>query len=123
MVESEPSSSGRFIVSMSKSVSNNSDRRNSGSRAVVPNAHTKPTPSTSMTPMASSAPGSSKRSLAAKQPRVMAIGTATVVETLTNIHQDVRSKAFQRKPRSMVVHTPIAGPELEEVMVTSSLDG
>ncbi|KAF9368516.1 hypothetical protein CPC16_005286, partial [Podila verticillata] len=75
-----------------------------------------------MAPMASSS-GSSKRSLAAKQPRVMAIGTATVVETLTNIHQDVRSKAFQRKPRSMVVHTPIAGPELEEVMVTSSLDG
>ncbi|KAF9404768.1 hypothetical protein BGZ94_003952 [Podila epigama] len=58
-----------------------------------------------------------------KNSKSFAIGSASVVETLSNIHQDVKSKAFARKARSMVMHTPLAGPELEEIMVTSSLDG
>jgi hypothetical protein len=42
---------------------------------------------------------------------------------LTNVHADIRNKTFGRKPRCMLHHVPIAGPDMEEVMVTSALDG
>ncbi|KAG0057339.1 hypothetical protein BGZ83_011582 [Gryganskiella cystojenkinii] len=50
------------------------------------------------------------------------IAQSNVVATLTNIHSDVRNKAFSRKPRSMIHHAPIASADLADVMVTSSLD-
>ncbi|KAF9188268.1 hypothetical protein BGZ50_001446 [Haplosporangium sp. Z 11] len=84
--------------------------------------------STVMMPTASAAPlADSKRlslpsRLAAYDDRVR-IASADVVETLTNVHADVRNKAFARKPRSMILHTSVAGPDMEEVMVTSALDG
>ncbi|KAG0248384.1 hypothetical protein BG011_000138, partial [Mortierella polycephala] len=84
--------------------------------------------STVMMPTASAAPlvGSKRLSLpsrlAAYDDRVR-IASADVVETLTNVHADVRNKAFARKPRSMILHTSAAGPDMEEVMVTSALDG
>ncbi|KAG0246635.1 hypothetical protein BGX31_000072 [Mortierella sp. GBA43] len=55
--------------------------------------------------------------------RMTAIASADVIETLTNIHADVRNKAFGRKPRNMVLHDSIAGADLEDVLVTGSLEG
>ncbi|KAF9897508.1 hypothetical protein BX616_005483, partial [Lobosporangium transversale] len=51
------------------------------------------------------------------------IAASNVVETFTNIHADIRNKAFARKPRNMVMHSSIAGADMEEVMVANSLDG
>ncbi|KAG0290304.1 hypothetical protein BGZ98_003520, partial [Dissophora globulifera] len=51
------------------------------------------------------------------------IASANVVETFTNIHADVRNKAFGRKPRNMVEPSVIAGTDMDEVLVTSSLEG
>ncbi|KAF9960912.1 hypothetical protein BGZ65_011534, partial [Modicella reniformis] len=59
----------------------------------------------------------------AQQHDRMAIGSSDVIETLTNIHADVRNKAFGRKPRNMLLHSSIAGSDMEDVMVTSSLEG
>ena len=53
----------------------------------------------------------------------MAVASRAVVETLTNVLADVRKGAFSRKPRSMILHSAVAGPDMEEVMVTSALDG
>ncbi|KAF9121137.1 hypothetical protein BGW39_010827 [Mortierella sp. 14UC] len=66
--------------------------------------------------------GSSRPRLAQYNDRV-AVATSDVVETLTNVHADIRMKTFGRKPRCMLHHVPIAGPDMEEVMVTSALDG
>ncbi|KAG0365054.1 hypothetical protein BGZ54_006923 [Gamsiella multidivaricata] len=51
------------------------------------------------------------------------IASSNVVETLTNINADVRPKVFRRKARNMVTYTPIAGADMKEVLVTSSLEG
>ncbi|KAF8934808.1 hypothetical protein BGZ58_005444 [Dissophora ornata] len=51
------------------------------------------------------------------------IAASDVVETFTNIHTDVRNKAFGRKPKNMVTPSSIAGVDMEEIMVTSSLEG
>lgn len=67
-------------------------------------------------------PGSSRPRLAPVNDRV-AVTALDVVETLTNVHADIRNKTFGRKPRCMLHHVPIAGPDMEEVMVTSALDG
>ncbi|KAF9575271.1 hypothetical protein EC968_003623 [Mortierella alpina] len=53
----------------------------------------------------------------------VSVASRTVVETLTNVLADVRKGAFSRKPRSMILHSAVAGPDMEEVMVTSALDG
>ncbi|KAF9986019.1 hypothetical protein BGZ75_002282 [Mortierella antarctica] len=53
----------------------------------------------------------------------VAVASRAVVETLTNVLADVRKGAFSRKPRSMILHSAVAGPDMEEVMVTSALDG
>ncbi|KAF9357651.1 hypothetical protein BGX34_009280 [Mortierella sp. NVP85] len=53
----------------------------------------------------------------------MSIASSDVIETMTNIHADVRNKAFVRKPRNMVLCSPIAGSDMEDVMITGSLDG
>ncbi|KAK3838242.1 MAG: WD40-repeat-containing domain protein [Linnemannia gamsii] len=66
--------------------------------------------------------GPSRIRLAQYNDRV-AVASLDVVETLTNVHADIRNKTFGRKPRCMLHHVPIAGPEMEEVMVTSALDG
>ncbi|KAF8946347.1 hypothetical protein BGZ47_000758 [Haplosporangium gracile] len=66
--------------------------------------------------------GSSRPRLAPVNDRV-AVAALDVVETLTNVHADIRNKTFGRKPRCMLHHVPIAGPDMEEVMVTSALDG
>ncbi|KAG0305444.1 hypothetical protein BGZ97_001112 [Linnemannia gamsii] len=65
---------------------------------------------------------SSRPRLAPVNDRV-AVAALDVVETLTNVHADIRNKTFGRKPRCMLHHVPIAGPDMEEVMVTSALDG
>ncbi|KAI1315098.1 hypothetical protein EDD11_001288 [Mortierella claussenii] len=64
----------------------------------------------------------SRTRLAAHNDRIT-VASSNVVETFTNVHADIRSKAFTRKPRNMVLHSPIAGSDMEEVMVTSSLEG
>ncbi|KAF9143024.1 hypothetical protein BGX30_001541 [Mortierella sp. GBA39] len=66
--------------------------------------------------------GSSRPRLAPVNDRI-AVAALNVVETLTNVHADIRNKTFGRKPRCMLHHVPIAGPDMEEVMVTSALDG
>ncbi|KAF9906859.1 hypothetical protein EC991_000223 [Linnemannia zychae] len=66
--------------------------------------------------------GSSRSRLAQYNDRVT-VAASDVVETLTNVHADIRIRTFGRKPRCMLHHVPIAGPDMEEVMVTSSLDG
>ncbi|KAF9105810.1 hypothetical protein BGX29_011312 [Mortierella sp. GBA35] len=66
--------------------------------------------------------GSSRARLLQYNDRI-SVASLDVVETLTNVHSDVRNKTFSRKPRSMVHHSAIAGSDMEEVMVTSSLDG
>lgn len=66
--------------------------------------------------------GSSRPRLAPVNDRV-AVAALDVVETLTNVHADIRNKTFGRKPRCMLHHVPIAGSDMEEVMVTSALDG
>ncbi|KAF9933207.1 hypothetical protein FBU30_006148 [Linnemannia zychae] len=83
----------------------------------------------SSTPVSRNAPASSKGRLGASRPRLaqindrIAVASLDVVETLTNVHSDIRNKTFGRKPRCMLHHVSIAGPDMEEVMVTSSLDG
>ncbi|KAG0206168.1 hypothetical protein BGX28_002347 [Mortierella sp. GBA30] len=59
----------------------------------------------------------------APQNRRISIASMDVVETFTNVLADVRKGAFSRKPRSMILHSAVAGPDMEEVMVTSALDG
>ncbi|KAF9946782.1 hypothetical protein BGZ72_011144 [Mortierella alpina] len=59
----------------------------------------------------------------AQQNEHVAVASRAVVETLTNVLADVRKGAFSRKPRSMILHSAVAGPDMEEVMVTSALDG
>lgn len=78
-------------------------------------------------PMPSSVPerrpsGPSSLRLAQQNDRIV-IASSDVIETLTNINADIRNKVFTRKPRNMVLHTPIAGVDMEDVMVTGSLDG
>ncbi|KAF9166130.1 hypothetical protein DFQ26_008634 [Actinomortierella ambigua] len=52
------------------------------------------------------------------------LSSKPVVDTLTNLKIDLRSKAFARKPRSLLMYNPhLSGENLKDVMVTSSLDG
>ncbi|KAG0323862.1 hypothetical protein BGZ99_002433 [Dissophora globulifera] len=73
-------------------------------------------------PSVSASALSSNISLAQTSDR-FTIASANVVETFTNIHADVRNKAFGRKPRNMVEPSVIAGTDMDEVLVTSSLEG
>ncbi|CAO3574319.1 unnamed protein product [Mortierella alpina] len=86
------------------------------------------TTTSSSVPSPSSAASSRKRrasqpGVSAQQSERVAVASRTVVETLTNVLADVRKGAFSRKPRSMILHSAVAGPDMEEVMVTSALDG
>ncbi|KAF9978637.1 hypothetical protein BGZ73_001290 [Actinomortierella ambigua] len=51
------------------------------------------------------------------------LSSKPVVDTLTNLKIDLRSKAFARKPRSLLMYSELSGDTLKDVMVTSSLDG
>ncbi|KAG0237300.1 hypothetical protein BGW41_000258 [Actinomortierella wolfii] len=51
------------------------------------------------------------------------LSSKSVVDTLTNLKTDLRSKAFARKPRSLRMYSQLAGEKLKDIMVTSSLDG
>ncbi|KAF9954772.1 hypothetical protein BGZ70_010458, partial [Mortierella alpina] len=86
------------------------------------------TAASSSVPTPSSAGSSRKRrasqpGTSAPQNERVAVASRAVVETLTNVLADVRKGAFSRKPRSMILHSAVAGPDMEEVMVTSALDG
>ncbi|KAF9429258.1 hypothetical protein BGZ76_001587 [Entomortierella beljakovae] len=51
------------------------------------------------------------------------IASSNVVDTFYNTQVDVRNKVFARKPRNMVMPNSISGAEMEDIMVTSAMDG
>ncbi|KAF9582618.1 hypothetical protein BGW38_010966 [Lunasporangiospora selenospora] len=107
-------------VNMNSKGSSSSSSKASSSSTQVQNV-TSPT-SVSMTSATAMAKQPVKRSKTKQQGQIP-IASSGTLETLSVIHKDVRSKFFSRKAKTMVLHSPIAGPDMEDLMVTTAFDG